>query len=98
MVSTYKLHQQYIRLYREFRRFIWNWDTVYALAELETEVFQAFPDLNCIRKILEELGRCVKDVQVNDEWLTGELVAMQNLVTDNTDVYLKLKSVREVVR
>lgn len=98
MISTYRLQQLYIHLYQEFMQYIWDWDTVYTLAELETAIFQVFPDISKISKLLQRLQRCVVDARISDEYLDSCIDEFLAVIQDDVDVYLKLDVPQEVLK
>lgn len=97
MISSKELQNKYIKLYTELREYIWPTNTVEFIAELEIEVFSAFPNMDRVRKIFSNLKQSIIDhgLDLSDEDnedLSEKLESFQNLLdSDDTEtMFFKL--------
>lgn len=97
MISAAQIESAYNDLYKQFRKYIWDFDTVLVLAELETACYTAFADLDKLRKLLKELHKITKDVVKEDEDFKAAFDAFEELIKEDSDVYVKLNVLREVL-
>ncbi len=67
MVAATTYQSDYINLYRELRNYVWPYSVVAMIADLEVEVYQAFPDVTMIENHLSKLDNATKPEQVGDE-------------------------------
>ena len=99
MIAASKLQNAYIDLYTCMRNYIWDFDTVSALADLETETYQAFPDIQSLNQkftTLKQLVSC-SDVFREDDDLKNVFDEYQEILSDDIEFYAGLKSYKEVV-
>ena len=97
MISAAQIEKAYNDLYNQFRKYIWDFDTVVALAELETSCYTAFADLDKLRKLLKDLYKLAKDVVKEDEDFQDAFDAFEELIKKDSDIYVKLNVLREVM-
>ena len=99
MITATNLQNAYNALYKEVRNYIWDFDTVSALAELEVETYQAFPDMKQLSNKLATFKRYVDatDVMRTDEALKKAFDAFDEVVNGNdVELYANLKTFQEV--
>ena len=100
MVSGNELQNAYIDLYSELRRYIWSYQDVRTLANLEIETFKRFPDVSQVRKYLNLMEMSARFVTNDDE---DVMLAFQDFkdVLDSIDspdhLYAKLIEVEEAL-
>ena len=75
MIAAAMIQQAYIDLYRQIRNYIWDYDTVVKLAELEVASYMAFPDIDKVRYALDQLK-----VELNSSDVYAEDEDLQNAV------------------
>ena len=96
MVSAKKLQNQYIKLYEQFRKYLWPFETVRYIAELEETVYKRFPDINYIRNVLRFLESDMRGELKDDEEFKTEFDKMVDIANSSTEVFAKLKKYSEV--
>ena len=93
MVSGNDLQNAYFDLYSELRRYIWSYQDVKTLANLEIETFKRFPDVDQIRKYLNLMEMSARFVTNDDEDIKLVLDSIQS----SEDIYAKLTEVEEAL-
>lgn len=85
-------------MYTYLRNYIWGFDTVERLANLEIAVYSSFPDIDEIKSIFNMLYVDVKDVLDEDEELAEAVNSFKELIESiEGDFYLKLDKVQEAI-
>lgn len=98
MIDTQAIKQGYIDLYVELRRYIWDIDTVEALAEFEGECYKTFPDVKSLRFKFDKLNQHVSSTASKDEDLKKAIAAFREIIDESdTSVYSRLQKVEEVI-
>lgn len=97
MISYAEIQNAYNKLYVEIRKYIWDFATVAALADVEIAIYQTCQNLPDIRVKLSRLKSQLMDVLYTDEALKKRLEYLEELVYDD-EVYVKLNMVNEVVQ
>ena len=87
----------YNELYIQLRKYILDYDTVYALSDLEIEIYHTCQDVDNIRYKLDVLNRLVYNLHLDDEELDEAFDAMYDLLEDTETTYANIHIVREVV-
>lgn len=95
MTSSIILQNQYIALYKLLRNYMWSFQTVENIAELEIECFKAIPDVSRIRCKLGAVASAASYVTRNDEELKECIDTFYNMLDDN-DVCKKILIAQEV--
>lgn len=62
-----KLKKGYINLYKEMMKYIWSYDTVELLAELEVAVCNIFPIMTDVRTKFQRLENSIRNQIREDE-------------------------------
>lgn len=65
MIAAAILQSAYNDLYTQLRNYIWDYETVVKIADLEVASYKAFPDIDNIRRAYERLR---SDAQTSDVW------------------------------
>lgn len=100
MVSGNDLQNAYIDLYSQLRRYIWSYQDVRTLANLEIETFKRFSDVDQVKKYLNLMEMSARFVTNDDEEV---MLAFQDFrdVLDSIDspdhMYAKLTEVEEAL-
>ena len=97
-VSATDIQKSYRDLYKEVRNYIWPFDTIEKLVDLELAAYKAIPDIFEVQNALSRFRGVVYDVARDDLDLMKKLDAFQDLIRDATSVYAKLNQVNEVVK
>lgn len=99
MITATNLQSAYNALYKEVRRYIWDFETVSALADLEVETYQAFPDMEQLSKKFATFKRYVDATNVlrDDEDVKKAFDKFEELINDkDIELYANLKTFQEV--
>lgn len=93
-----KLQSAYNALYVQMRRYVWDFETVEALADLEVSVYQAFPDVEKLSNKFQKLKRIVSyfDVYTEDDILSQSFDKFETLLDEDTEIYASLISYKGV--
>lgn len=65
MIAAAILQSAYNDLYKQLRNYIWDYETVVKIANLEVASYMAFPDIGKIRYAYEDLR---KEIAASDVW------------------------------
>lgn len=96
MLSLVDLKKYYIKLYEEIRNYIWNFNTVQHLAELEISVFRRFPLLSEVRNNFNQLYSCIRRICEEDEDLALAAQNFRNIVNSTDELYSMIQQPKEV--
>lgn len=96
MISNLDIQANYNHLYESLRKYIWPFDVVSAIADLEVACYQACPTLLEIGTRLRHLQRCVYNVVRSDESLSAEFDSFLSDIDNADGVYTVLNQVSEV--
>lgn len=99
MISAKELQKAYNTLYKCIREYIWDFETVSVLVDLEVETYKTFPDIQLVSKHLKQLEQIVRytDVYKDDDELKSAFDAFNELVDTDDEVYSALKTFKEVI-
>lgn len=97
MVSFADIQNAYNKVYVELRKYVWDFPTVAALADLEIAVYKTCQDLPDVRAKYYRLKGCISDVILIDEDLQKRLNIFEDLIHAD-DTYVKLNQVEEVIQ
>lgn len=99
MITTATFLQTlYNKLYVEFRNYVWDFDIVELLSDLEIEIYQAFPNINNVNSKFQELKRQVSFTEAfHDDSLKDVFINFEDAICDTDGLYVDLKSFKEVV-
>ena len=97
MVSFADIQNAYNKMYAEIRKYVWDFPTVAALADLEIAVYKTCQDLADVKTKFYRLRSCIADVIQIDEDLSKVVDTFENLVHEQ-DTFVKLNQVEEVIQ
>lgn len=97
MLSYIELQTAYIDLYKQLRKYIWDFKTVEKLAELEVLVYQTFPDIDKVSAAFNSLKLDIRDTCMSDEELQTAETAFEDALNSADTLYAKLNQVNEVI-
>lgn len=83
MISNIDVKNRYIELYKQIRRYFWDYEFVKNLVDLEDEVLVRFPDMKKVRNLLNTLYMKCKDTANSDECLGRAFSSMRDVVENN---------------
>ena len=98
MLNSAIIQRDYNRLYREVRKYIWDFEAVEALADLEVAVYQLCPDLDIIYDKFNVFRRFIRDIELMDDDLNKAADRFEDLITTEDEPYANLYQTREVVQ
>lgn len=96
MITLTDLTRKYVKMYEAVRRYIWPYDTVEDLANLEVAIYNRFPDIEDVRI---KFDRFYRDIQLeckNDEDLDSAVSALKDIIYSDDLMYSPLSKVNEV--
>lgn len=96
MTSSVIIQNKYISLYKLLRNYLWNFQTVEDIAELEMECFRALPDVDRIKTKLNAVSNAAIYVTRDDDKLKECLDSFYELLNDSS-VCKKILISQEVV-
>ncbi len=95
-VSYAEIQNAYNNLYASVRKYIWDFATVAALADLEIAIYKTCQDVPDIRIKLARLKSMLTEVMYQDEDMANKVKYLEDLIYEDT-IYVKLNKVEEVV-
>lgn len=96
MISLQDLTRQYVKLYKCLREYIWPFDIVADLAELEIAVYNRFPDIDEVKSKFDKLYRDIELECKADKELDEQVKAFRRVIDSQDIVYSKIYKVDEV--
>lgn len=96
MITQQDLARQYVKLYECVRQYIWPYETVVDLANLEISVYNRFPDKEEVKKNFDQFYRDIELECQQDEDLKKQVKAFRELLDSDENIYSKLLVVNEV--
>lgn len=97
MIGSSILQTTYNKLYVELRKYIWSFEAVNAIADLEIACYQSFADLSAVRRNVDIVAQYARDVMKDDEDLKKAFDAFDDLLKDEEEMYVKLTAVKEEI-
>lgn len=97
IIDMHDISYAYIRLYRQLRNYIWEYDTVEHIAELEIAIHNRFPNLQDVRKYFNLLCHDIYRSDVDDEDLDKAIEQFRSYIeSDDSVLYAILPKTEEV--
>lgn len=96
MISNLDIQNNYNHLYECLRNYIWPFDVVSAIADLEIACYKTCPSLLEVRTRLSQLRRVTQDVMQSDDEFNQTFEKFESDIADADDVYAVLNQVEEV--
>lgn len=97
MINSLRIQSEYVKLYTEIRRYIWDFSTVEALADLEVAVYKAFPSIEEVSSCFNKLRSEIRSVEKDDDELKSACDNFQKLIDEASETYLNIYQVDEVI-
>lgn len=98
MIGNKELQAKYNDMYIELRNYIWDFNTVEHLADVEIEVYTIFPDMLKLRNKFNSLFNDMREVYLEDEDLRKAVDAFKNFIETDEDSWARIEQVREVIQ
>ena len=97
IIEMHDISYAYIRLYRQLRNYIWPYETVEHIAELEVAIHNRFPDLQDVRKYFNLLCRDIDKSEIDDEDLEKAVQQFESCIeSEDSVLYAILPKTEEV--
>lgn len=97
MISSADIQNFYNDMYKQLRKYIWDFSVVAALADLEIAVYKKFQNMNDIKSRFYRLRSQIVEVLSKDEELKDSFDAFEGLFEEDT-IYVKINKVEEVLQ
>lgn len=97
MISYADIQHCYNNLYVEARKYLWDFEAVNALADLEIACYKTCQDIEEVTHALDKFLSYAYDVQIEDEDFAKAVTAFHTLLDDADSTYVKLYKVNEVI-
>lgn len=95
-ISSQDFRNVYQKLYNDIRHYLWPFDVLEILSDIEVNIYSAFINLDKLRIDFAKLKNAMKDVLEDDEWLSKDVNNMQKLLEDkDAGSYLRIPRVNE---
>ena len=98
MIAAAILQSAYNDLYTQLRNYIWDYETVVKIADLEVATYMAFPDIDNIKRAFSKLSVDIKDSDIysDDEKLQQALDEFDEKLEGADQLFYKLEVPQEV--
>lgn len=90
MINSVRLQDAYINLYSELRKYIWRFDIVELIADLEVAVFTRFQNINRVNELITKLYSEIKDLITEDDDLNESFNKFFDIIQEADTVYVKI--------
>lgn len=90
MINSVRLQDAYINLYSELRNYIWRFDIIELIADLEVAVFTRFQNLDKVKSILNKLYSEIDNIVEDDEDLKEAFDKFLSILDDANTVYVRI--------
>ena len=99
MTATANLQILYNRLYKQLRKYIWDFSIVESIADFEVIVYQRFPDISELKRAYNKLLTDIKhtDVYKDDDDLKSAFEKFSNTLDDIESIYSDITTFQEVI-
>lgn len=96
-ISSQDYRNIYEKLYDQVRNYLWPYQVLEVLADVETDIYNAFIDIDKLRIDFEKLKKAMKDVLIDDPLLQKYVTKMTDLLNEpvETTVFLGIPKVNE---
>lgn len=96
-MNSNEIQNAYVDLYTQMRKYIWPFDVIDILVDLEIESFKSFPDVMKLRELLDRLHREIQSTLSDDKDFETAYSSFKKLIDDDNAMYKLLEQVREVI-
>lgn len=90
MINSVRLQDAYINLYSELRKYIWRFDIVKLIADLEVAVFTRFQNINRVNDVITKLYSEIEDLITEDDDLNEAFNKFFDIIQEADTVYVKI--------
>ena len=97
MLASRDFMNKYEKFYDAIRQYLWPYDVLEELAEVEVDIYSAFIDRPKLQQDFAKLRKSIKDVLEEDDYFRKTTKELEDLVNDeDLDSYHTLVQVGEV--
>lgn len=96
MIQQTQLQSAYNTLYDRIAKYIWPFNTIVTLADLEVIVYTAFPDLENINRLFKSLILELRSAADKDADLKAAIEQFHDLISERPEVFIKIPVPMEV--
>lgn len=97
MLNTQDIRNSYNYLYKQMRKYIWDYRAVELLADLEVEVYARIQNIQSLRRAFKALLLETHYVYIQDEDFKKCFDDFESLINESDEVYSKLEVMSEVL-
>ena len=91
MINSVHIQQSYNNLYKELRRYLWNYNVIEDICELELSCYKAFPSIQDIKNALQHLLSSISVEYRVDQELQEAVEDLKALIEqEDDDIFIKL--------
>lgn len=95
-VSSQDFRNVYEKFYNDARRYLWPFDVLEVLSDIEVNIYSAFIDVPKLRVDFAKLRKAMQDVLQDDKLLSENVRKIEKLLEDKEpSSYLRLPRVNE---
>ena len=85
MISSQDFRNKYEVFYDAMRLYLWPYDILELLGNVEIEIYTDFPDMEKLRNYFSKLKTNIKEVLAEDEDLAKACKALEDLINEEHD-------------
>lgn len=99
MRTSAKLQPLYNELYSNMRKYIWDYDTVATLVDVESETYRRFPNMDQLRRFTSNLKSRIIGTSAykDDDAFRQSLETFEESINDEDDLYAGIAVFKEVI-
>lgn len=97
MITSTDLQRNYVKIFSLMRNYVWTFDIVECLADLEVATYNAFINVEEVRRCFDRLKSLIRDVTRNDEELKEALDKFQSILDLQEEYYYRILKVQEAL-
>lgn len=97
MINNADVRLAYNNLYKEIRKYMWEFPAVEALADFEIACYKTCLDLYEVRDTFNQLFLYIRDIASEDEDMQESIDKLQDLINSSDTYYSDLYKVGEVL-
>lgn len=83
MVSNIDIQKKYVNLYKQLRKYLWDYKFISSFVDFEDALLHRFPDMKSVRRYLNDLYLMSSYCRRSDEDLDTAFKEFKDLVDNN---------------
>lgn len=97
MKSAREFRNVYERFYDCMRNYLWPYNVLEDLADVEVQIYTAFIDRDQLKRAFDKLSIAIRELRKEDKYLDKTYKELQEVIDDpDTEMYADLSRVEEV--